>query len=102
MIHLNPVVMLEEQPAVATAPVLRFEQPGESRTGVGMPSLSRTPVDPIAVVGAAARSDLDLPRDRHPTMAQEVHGVRLSGRGGKGHSVITPPQSGGLDGCEQP
>ena len=88
MIHLNPVVMLEEQPAVATAPVLRFEQLGESRTGVRMSSLSRTPVDPIAVIGAAARSDLDVPHDRYPTMGQEVHGVRLSGRGGKGHSVI--------------
>jgi hypothetical protein len=28
MIHLNLVVMLEEQPAVATAPVLRFQQLG--------------------------------------------------------------------------
>jgi hypothetical protein len=88
MIHLNPVVMLEEQPAVATAPVLRFEQLGESRADIGMPSLSRTPVDPIAVVGAAASSDLDVRRDRHPTMGQEVHGVRISGRGGKGHPVI--------------
>ena len=34
MIYFDPVVMLEEQPAVATAPVLRFEQLGHSRTGV--------------------------------------------------------------------
>lgn len=102
MIHRNAVVMLAEHPAVATAPVLRFEQLGESRTGVGMPSLSRTPGDPIAVLGAAARSDLDGPRDRHPTVGQEVHGVRRRGRGGKGHPVLQvmpgpfPQPAGGL------
>jgi hypothetical protein len=88
MIHLDSVIMLEEQPAVATAPVLRFEQLGKTRAGVRMPSLSRTPVDPIAIIGATVRSDLNVPRDRHPTMGQEVHGVRISGRGGEGHPVI--------------
>ncbi len=32
MVHLNPVVMLEEQSTVATASVLQFEQPGQSYT----------------------------------------------------------------------
>src|SRR5919198_4676864 len=86
--HLTPVVMLEAHPAVATAPVLHFEPLGESRTGVRMPSLSRTPIHPIAVIGAAVSSDLDVPRDRHPTMGQEVHGGRISGRSGEGHPVI--------------
>ena len=53
MIHLNPVVMLEEQPTVATAPVLLFEQPGQSWTDARMPSLSRAPVHPIAIIGTA-------------------------------------------------
>ena len=75
MIHLNPVVMLEEQPTVATAPVLHFEQLGQSRTGVRMPSLSCTPVHPIAIVRAAVASHLDVPRDRHLTMGEQVHGV---------------------------
>ena len=88
MIHLNPVPMLEEQPAVATAPLLRFQQLGRSWTGIRMPSLSRTPVDLIAVIEAAVSSDLEVPRDRHPTMGQEVHGIRISGRGGKGPPVL--------------
>ena len=85
MIHLNPVVMLEEQPTVTTLAALCFEQPGPSGIGVGMPSLSDTPVHPIAVVRAAVPSDLHVPRDRHLAMGQEVHGIGISGRGGKGH-----------------
>ena len=88
MIHLNPVVMLEEQAAIATAPVLRFQQLGQFRTGVRMPSLSSTPVHPIPIVRAAVPSDLDMPRDRRPTMGQQMHGVGLSGRGGKGPPVV--------------
>src|SRR5262245_3857701 len=42
VVHLDPVVMLEEQPTVATTPLLGFEQPGQSWIGVGMPSLPRT------------------------------------------------------------
>ena len=47
MIHLKPVVMLEEQPAVATPASLCFEQLGQSWIGIRMPSLSCTPVHPI-------------------------------------------------------
>jgi hypothetical protein len=57
MIHLNPVAMVEEQAAGATAPVLRFEQRGQSWIGVGMPSLSDTPVHPIAVGEFQVSSD---------------------------------------------
>src|SRR5262244_3724950 len=35
MVHLNPVVMLEEQPTATTASMLLFEQPGQSCTDVG-------------------------------------------------------------------
>src|SRR2546430_4975356 len=60
VIHLDPVVMLEEQSTVPTVTVLRFEQLGESRTGVWMPSLSATPVHPIPIIRAAVACDLDI------------------------------------------
>src|SRR5712671_1922902 len=99
MIHLDPVVMLEEQPAVATTPLVLFEQLGQSWIGVGMPSLPRTPVHPIAIVWTAVPLDLDVPRDCHLwtavpldldvprdchlTMEVEIHGVRVCRRSGK-------------------
>src|SRR6266571_4738717 len=50
MVHLNPVVMLEEQPTTATASVLLFEQPGQSCTDVGVSALSRAPVYPVPII----------------------------------------------------
>ena len=88
VIHLNPVVMLEEQPAQATAPVLRLEQLGQSRTGVRVPSLSCTPVHPIPIIRAAVTSHFNVSRDRYRTMRQQVHGVRIGGGGGKGQPVV--------------
>src|SRR5262252_8910713 len=76
VIHLDPVVMLEEQSTVPTVTVLRFEQLGESRTDVGMPSLSATPVHPIPIIRAAVACDLDMPGNRHLTM-----GVRRTASG---------------------
>jgi hypothetical protein len=70
VIYLNPVVMLEDQPEGATAPVLLLEQLSQSRPGVRMPSLSCTPVHPIAVVRAAVTSHLEVSRDRYRTMSQ--------------------------------
>ena len=85
VIHLNPVVMLEEQPTVATPAALPFEQLGQSGLGIRMPSLSGTPVHPIAVVRAPVPSDLNVPRNRRLAMGHEVHGIGISGRGGKSH-----------------
>ena len=79
MIHLNPVVMLEEQPAVATLATLCFEQPGQSGIGVGMPSLSDTPVHPIAIVRAAVSFHLDMPCDRDHAVRQQVNGIGIGG-----------------------
>ena len=76
MVHFDPVVMLEEQPAIATASVLRFEQLRQSRTGGWMPSLSSAPVHPIAIIGTPVASDLDMPCDGHLTVEVEGHGVR--------------------------
>ena len=59
VIHRDLVIMLEEQSTVPTVTVLRFEQLGESRTGVWMPSLSATPVHPIPIIRAAVACDLD-------------------------------------------
>ena len=88
MIHLNPVVMLEDQPAEATTPVLHLEQLSQSQIGVRMPSLSCTPVHPIPIVRAAVTSHLDVSRDRHRTMSQQVHGVGIGVGGGKGQPIL--------------
>jgi hypothetical protein len=53
-----------------------------------MPSLSYTPVHPIPVVRAPVSSDLHMPRNRHFAMGPEVHGIAISGRGGKGHPSV--------------
>ena len=47
MINFNPILIVEEQPTVGTAPTLLFEQRRQSRTAPGVPSLSRAPIDPI-------------------------------------------------------
>ena len=88
VIHLNPVVMLEEQPTVATPASLCFEQLGQSGLGIRMPSLSCTPVHPIPVVRAPVPSDLHVPRNRHLAMGHKVHSIGISGRGGKGHPGV--------------
>ena len=88
MVHLNSVVMLEEQPAVATPASLRFEQLGQSGIGIRMPSLSGTPVHPIPVVRASVSSDLNVPCNWHLAMGPKVHGIAISGRGGKGHPGV--------------
>ena len=90
MIHLDPVVILEEQPAGATAPVLRFQQLGQSWAGVWMPSLSNTPVHPITIIGAAVALNLDMPSNRHLTMRVKIDGVRACGRSGKGPTAADP------------
>src|SRR5919106_2934061 len=88
VIHFNPVVMLEEQPAVATLASLCCEQLSQFGSGIRMPSLSCTPVHPIPVVRAPVPSDLHVPRDRHLAMGYEVHSIGISGRGGKGHPGV--------------
>ena len=72
MVHLNPVVMLEEQPTTATASVLLFEQPGQSCTDVGVSALSRAPVDPVPIIGTAVALDLHMPGNGHLAVGQQV------------------------------
>jgi hypothetical protein len=65
MVHLDPVVMVEEQTTIATSTALRFEQPGQSCTDIGGSALSRAPVHPIPIVRTAVTLDLPMPGNRH-------------------------------------
>src|ERR1041384_76548 len=88
MVHLNPVVMLEEQPTATTAAVLLLEHPGQSCTDVGVSALSRAPVDPVPLVGAAVALDLHMPGNGHLAVGQQVRGIGVGGRGGKGETGV--------------
>ena len=72
MVHLDPVVMLEEQSTVATSASLRFEQPGQSCTDTGMSSLSRAPVHPVPIIGTAVALDVHMPGNRHLAVSPKV------------------------------
>jgi hypothetical protein len=56
MVHLDPVVMVEEQSTIATAAALRFEHPGQSGIDPGVSALSRAPVDPVPIMGCTQES----------------------------------------------
>ncbi len=102
MAHLNPVIMLEEQSTVATASVLQFEQPGQSYTDTGVSALSRAPVDPVPIIGAAVALDLHMPGNGHLAVGQQVHGIGVGGRGGKGETgayAMPGPPDGPGGGC---
>ena len=76
MINLNPILIVEEQPTGGTAPPLLFEQRRQSRTAPRVPSLSRAPIDPIAIIGTAGAPDFDMPGDGDLTVGVEVPGMR--------------------------
>src|SRR5262249_36957209 len=102
MVHLHPVVMLEEQPTATTASVLLFEQPGQSCTDVGVSASSRAPVDPVPVLGTAVALDLHMPGHGHLAVGQQVHGIGVGGRGGQGETgayVMPVPPDGPGGGC---
>ena len=90
VVDLDAVLMVEEQPTVTTASTLLFEQPGESRTGTRMPSLSDTPVQPIAVIRTAIALYLHMSSNRYLTMHVEVDGIRSGGWGGEDSPGIEP------------
>ena len=76
MITFNPIIIVEEQPTVGTAPPLLLEQHGQSRPDPWVPSLSRAPIDPISIIGAAVAPDFDMPGDEDLTVGVEVPGMR--------------------------
>src|SRR5688572_15450775 len=86
MVYLNPVVMLEEQPTVATSAALLFEQAGQSSTDTGVSALSRAPVHPVPIIGTAVTLDLPMPENGHLAMGQQVQGIGVGSRGCKGQT----------------
>ena len=86
MIDLDPVVMLEAQPTIATTPALLFQHLGQSQTDARVSSLSRAPVHPIAIIGTTVALDFDMPSNGHLAVGQEAYGARVSGGGGKGQT----------------
>jgi len=90
MINFNPILRVEEQPTVGTVSPLLLEQHGQSRTDPWMPSLSRAPIDPIAIIGTAGAPDFDMPGDGDLTMRVEVPGMRSGRRRGKGQAGAQP------------
>src|SRR5438552_14881153 len=50
MIDLDPVIIVEAQLTVPTAPMLRFEELGQSETDARVPSSSLTPIHPVAII----------------------------------------------------
>ena len=77
MVHLDAVIMLEEQPTVTTSASLLFEQPRQFGTDHGMPSLSGAPVHPIAVIGTAIALDVDMPRNCHFAVSPKARRFRV-------------------------
>jgi len=88
VINLNAVVMVEAQPTRRTAPVLPFKQCGQAWTDTRMPSASRAPIHPVAIIGTAIAPDFDVPCNGHLTMRAERHGVRVRRRCGKGETGL--------------
>ena len=86
VIDLDPVVRLEEQPTIATPPLLRFEQFGKSGPDMWVASLARTPVHPVTIRGTAVALDLDVPGEGHLTVCEEVRGVEIGWGRGKGQT----------------
>src|SRR5262249_608365 len=74
-------------------------QPGQSCTDVGVSALSRAPVDPVPVIGTAVALDLHMPGHGHLAVGQQVHGIGVGGRGGKGetgaYAMPVPPDGPG-------
>ena len=86
VVDLDPIILLEEQPTIATAPALPLQQFCSSKTHTRVSSMSRAPVHPIAIIGTAVALDLDMPGNGHLAVGQEAYGIRVSGRGGKGQT----------------
>jgi hypothetical protein len=90
MVHLDAVVMLEEQSTVTTPAPLCFEQPGYSWTDTRVSSLSCAPVHPIAVIGTAIALDFDMSGNRHLTVRPKARRFWVSRRGGTGQTRAQP------------
>ena len=101
-VNLKLVVMLEEQPAIGTAPALPVEQGGPSEADHRVASPSGAPIDPIPIVRTPMACDLGVPQAGDRTMRGEIHLTLRGGRCGN-HSagvpsrlvpVVDPPSRG--------
>jgi hypothetical protein len=90
MVHLDPVVMLEEPSTITTAAALLFKQPGQSSTDTGVSALSPAPVDPVPIIGAAVTLNLHMPSNGYLAVSPKVPGIGVGGRGGKGQTGVQP------------
>src|SRR4029450_1671503 len=90
VIHLQSVLLLEEQPTIGAAPALPLQQLGQSGIDGGVTPTPATPIHPVAIIGTAMAGDLDVPCDPHLAMRVEVHGVRIGGRCGEGQTCVPP------------
>jgi hypothetical protein len=88
VINLNAVIMVEAQPTRRTAPMLPFEQFGQAWTDIRMPSASRVPIHPVAIIGTAIAPDFDMPCNGYLTVREEMHGFRVRRRCGKGETGL--------------
>ena len=90
MIDLDPVLIVEAQLTVPTAPMLLFEELGQSSTDARVPSSSLTPIHPVAIIGTPVPTDFDVPSNSHLTMGEKVYSIRVRGGCGKGETVVQP------------
>ena len=90
VIHLQVVLLLEEQSTIGTAPALPLQQLGQSGIDCGVVPTPATPIHPIAIVGATMAGDLDVPCNLHLAMRVEVCGVRIGGWCGEGQTRVQP------------
>ena len=65
---------IEEQPTITAAPTLLLQHLRQAWTDGRVPSLSRAPVHPIAIIGTAMALDLHMPRNRYLTLARVCGG----------------------------
>src|SRR5262252_2683417 len=89
-IACNPIRSVEAQPTGGAAPPLLFEQRRQSRTDFGVPSLSRAPRDPIAIIGTAGVPDFAMPGAGALTLGLEGPGMRRRCRRGTGQAGAQP------------
>jgi hypothetical protein len=103
VIHLQRVLVLEEQSTIRTAPALPLQQRSQAGTDCGVPSSACAPLDPIAIIRPPMARDLGVPQTGDLAMGGESR-LGLTGRRGGTYSarvparpipVLYPPCGGG-------
>ena len=71
MIDLDPVIIVEAQLTVPTAPMLLFEELGQSSTDARVPSSSLTPIHPVAIIRTPGGLDFHMAADGRVRVQRE-------------------------------